>query len=550
MGAESMSQTHEVLNQTPPLENYNLFARNIPLQEALEREGAAYAKQWMTERGAELGSAEMIERATLANRNPPELKLFDARGHRRDEVLFHPAYHELMTYLKKHGVAAGPWAEPGPGAHVKRAALFMMYAEVEDGTLCPTTMTYAAVPSIARDEALATEWLSRIYSSTYDHRFLPAAKKNGVTIGMGMTEKQGGSDVRANTTVAEHVSGREYRLVGHKWFFSAPMCDAFLVLAHTQRGLSCFLLPRWRKDGALNDIRIQRLKDKLGDKSNASSEVEFFGAEATLVGDEGRGVPTIIEMGTYCRLDCAVGTSGLMRSATSQALHHASHRMAFGKRLIDQPLMRNVLADLAIESEAATALALRLARAFDGGENERESLLRRVLTPAAKYWICKRGPALAAEAMEVLGGNGYVEEGVLARVYRQMPLNSIWEGSGNIMCLDILRAFSKHPRCLEVLAAEIEPSLGRDPRFDRFASRLKDEIRDLKGAETRARWIAQAIALAVQGSLVIRFAPDFVASAFCASRLSGDSPFGGGAFGALAEDTAFSSLLARAWPEH
>ncbi len=541
--------THEVLNQAPPLEHGNLYRRNAPLLEGLAREGAGAAHEWMAARGAELGSAQMLEWAAQANRNPPTPKLFDVAGNRRDEVEFHPAYHELMAYLKRHGASAGPWSDPVPGAHVKRAAFYMMYAEVEDGTLCPTTMTYAVVPAISRDKALAAEWLPRIYSLEYDRRFLPAPQKKGVTLGMGMTEKQGGSDVRANTTRAEPVGAREYRIVGHKWFFSAPMCDAFLILAQAPGGLSCFFLPRWTPDGKLNDIRIQRLKDKMGDKSNAGSEVEFWGARAWLVGEEGRGVPTILEMGTYCRLDCALGTSGLIRASLSQATHHASHRSAFGKRLIDQPLMRNVLADLALESEAATALSLRLARAFDAQKDEAESLLRRVLTPAAKFWICKRGPAVGAEAMEVLGGNGYVEEGVMARIYRQMPLNSIWEGSGNIMCLDILRAFAKHPRSLEVLAAEIEPALGRDKRLDLFASKLKDEMRKRDNIEARARAITQGIALAIQGGLLVRFAPDYVASAFCASRLAADSPFGGGAFGVLPGDTDFGALLARAWPE-
>ena len=544
--------THEVLNQAPPLEDYNLYECNAPLQEGLAREGgkagAAAAHQWMLARGAELGGAQMLEWAAQANRNPPEAKLFDAAGNRRDEVEFHPAYHELMGYLKRHGASAGPWADPVPGAHVKRAAFYMMYAEVEDGTLCPTTMTYAVVPAISRDPALAAEWLPRIYSPEYDRRFIPAADKRGVTLGMGMTEKQGGSDVRANTTRAEPVGGREYSIVGHKWFFSAPMCDAFLILAQAPGGLSCFFLPRWTPDGKPNDIRIQRLKDKLGDRSNAGSEVEFWGARAWRVGEEGRGAPIILEMGTYCRLDCALGTAGLIRASLSQATHHAQHRAAFGKRLVEQPLMRNVLADLALESEAATALSLRLARAFDAQKDEAESLLRRVLTPASKYWICKRGPAVAAEAMEVLGGNGYVEEGVMARIYRQMPLNSIWEGSGNVMCLDVLRAARKHPRSLEVLAAEIEPAIGRDRRLDRFVSRLKDELRKPENIEARARGITQGIALAMQGALLAQHAPDFVADAFCASRLAEDSSYAGGAFGALPGTVDFGALLARAWP--
>lgn len=539
-----LMSTHEVFNQAPPLEGGNLYTRNLALQEALAREGAGDAHAWMSARGAELGSAEMIMKAVEANKYPPTLKLFDNAGHRRDEVEFHPSYHELMAYLKRHGASSEPWARPGPGAQVRRAAFFMMVAETEDGTLCPTTMTYAVVPAIARDAPLAAEWLPRIFSPDYDPRFLPAQQKRGVTLGMGLTEKQGGSDVRANTSRAEPVGGREYRIVGHKWFMSAPMCDAFLILAHSPGGLSCFLLPRFTPDGRQNEIRIQRLKDKLGDRSNASAEVEFWGAAAWLVGEEGRGVPTILEMGTYCRLDCALGSAGLMRQSVSQALHHARHRSAFGKRLCEQPLMRNVLADLALESEAATALALRLARAYDE-QDEPARALRRVLTPAAKYWICKRGPALGAEAMEVLGGNGYVEDGTMARIYRQLPLNSIWEGSGNVMCLDVLRAIAKHPRALEALEAELAPALGRDPRLDGFCARLKDEL--MRPDESRARALTQNIALAVQGALLLRFSPEAVAEAFCASRLAQDGA-GIGAFGTLPGSSGFAAILERAWP--
>jgi putative acyl-CoA dehydrogenase len=542
-----MPSTHEVSNQAPPLENYNLFDRNRPLREAFARESAADASSWLAQRGAELGSAEMIALGVAANRNPPTPKLFDRTGRRCDEVEFHPAYHELMAYLKRHGASAGPWAHPAQGAHVKRAALFTMYAEIEDGTLCPTTMTYAVVPAIVRDDAIAGAWLPRIYSTDYDPRFIPAEQKRGVTLGMGMTEKQGGSDLRSNTTTATPASGREYTIVGHKWFFSAPMSDAFLILAQAPGGLSCFFLPRFTPDCALNAIRIQRLKDKLGDRSNASSEVEFDGARAWLVGDEGRGVPIILEMGTYCRLDCVLGTAGLIRQCVSQAIHHARHRYAFGSKLSDQPLMRNVLADLALESEAATALAMRLAGAFDAQTDAHSTLLRRILTPAAKYWVCRRGPALAAEAMEALGGNGYVEEGPMPRLYRQMPLNSIWEGSGNVMCLDVLRAIAKQPQCLDALAAEVEPALGRDSRLDAYAARLKDELRRPDDLEGQARRVAQSIAILMQGALLVRFAPEYAADAFCSSRLA-DSPFAGGACGNLAAHTGFAEILDRAWP--
>jgi putative acyl-CoA dehydrogenase len=539
--------THEISNQAPPLEHYNLYERNVALVEAVAREGAADAHAWLSARGAELGSAAMIALGRSANRNPPTPKLFDRFGRRTDEVEFHPAYHELLSYLKRHGAAAGPWADPVPGAHVKRAALFAMFAEIEDGTLCPTTMTYAAVPSIVQDAPIAAEWLPRILSNEYDPRFIPAAEKRGVMLGMGMTEKQGGSDLRSNTTQAEPLGGRDYRIIGHKWFFSAPMCDAFLILAQAPGGLSCFLLPRFTRDGELNDIRIQRLKDKLGDRSNASSEVEFWGASASLVGEEGRGVPVILEMGTYCRLDCVLGTTGLIRQAASQATHHARHRAAFGKKLSDQPLMRNVLADIAIESEAATALALRLAGAFDRQADEKAGLLRRILTPAAKFWVCKRGPALAAEAMEVLGGNGYVEDAPMARIYRQMPLNSIWEGSGNVMCLDVLRALAKDPRCADALRAEIAPASGADRRLDALAAKLDRDISASDRVEVRARRLAQDIATLVQGALLVRFAPHVVADAFCATRLAPES-YAGGVFGNLPRDADLRAIIERAWP--
>ncbi len=542
--------THEVVNQPPVLEDYNLYASHAALQEAVAREGAGHAQAWLMQRGLELGSRDWLERGALANRNPPSLKLFDRYGRRRDEVEFHPAWHECLSYLKRHGGDSGPWAEPRKGAHVARAAFYQLFAEVEHGALCPTTMTYGAYPTIKREPAIAREWLPAILSRDYDPSFAPVREKKGAMIGMGMTEKQGGSDVRANTTRADPVAGggpgAPYRLVGHKWFFSAPMCDAFLVLAQAPGGLSCFFMPRWTPDGRLNEIRIQRLKDKLGDRSNAGSEVEFFGAHARLLGEEGRGVSTILEMGSYTRLDCALGSAGLMRQCLAQALHHSSHRAAFGKLLRHQPLMMNVLADLALEVEAATALTMRLARAFDAQEEERETLLRRILTPAAKFWVCKRGPQLAAEAMEVQGGIGYVEEGPMARIYRQMPLNSIWEGSGNIMCLDLLRAIGKHPRTLEVLAAEIDPALGRNSAFDRHVGRLKDDLARCEGQELIARRLTRDLALAVQAALLLRHAPAAVAEAFCASRLGGD---GGQAFGTLARNTDCEAILRRAWPQ-
>ena len=538
--------THEVLNQVPPLEGRNLYATNRALQDAAVREGAGYAQDALHEAGEELAGAEWIRRGVEANRNPPTFQPFDRLGYRRDEFDFHPAWHECMTWLKRHGVDTGAWAEPRPGAHVRRAALFQMFAEIECGSLCPTTMTYGAVPVVSRTPELAGEWLPKLLSRDYDPRSLPVARKLGATMGMGVTEKQGGSDVRANTTRAEPLGDGWYRLVGHKWFFSASMSDAFLVTARSAGGLSCFFVPRLLADGTGNGLHLQRAKDKLGDRSNAGAEVEIRGALGRLVGEEGRGVPTVVEMATYTRLDCANGSAGIMRAALSQALHHASHRSAFGQRLIDTPLMRNVLADMALEVEAHIALAMRVSGAFDRAADEREELLRRIITPVAKYWVCKRCPALTVEAMEVLGGNGYVEDGPMPRLYRQAPLNSIWEGSGNIMCLDVLRALRKHPRVLEALDAEITPALGRNATLDRYVERLRQDLMDAAAAETAARRLVEGIGLAVQAALLVRHAPDEIARAFCASRLGGDW---GRSFGTLPPSTAFDAILARAWPK-
>jgi putative acyl-CoA dehydrogenase len=551
MPAAPRPRTHDVLNQPPPYENVNLLTTDRALAEALEREGGAWAMPRLTTFGELMGRAETLRLGALANEHPPVLHTHDRFGNRRDEVEFHPAWHELMALTAAQGVHSGPWADPRPGAHVARAAAYVVHAQVENGTQCPLTMTYAGIPVVHRQAEqtpwLRTAWLPRLLASAYDKRFVPIAEKTGALLGMGMTEKQGGSDVRTNTTRAEPAGergpGREYRITGHKWFLSAPMCDAFLVLAQAPGGLSCFFMPRFAPDGTLNALEIQRLKDKVGNRSNASSEVEFRGAFALLLGEEGRGVPTILEMGTYTRLDCAIGTAGIMRRALTEALHHATHRHAFGKPLIEQPLMKNVLADLALESEAATALAMRLARAFDRQADEQEATLRRLLTPAAKYWICKRGPAVAVEAMEVLGGNGYVEESALPRIYREMPVNSIWEGSGNVMCLDVLRALEKMPRALAIMEAELGAARGGDRRLDGFLAALLKELGDTADIETRARRLTERLALAVQASLLVRFAPTAVAEAFCASRLDRDS---GGAFGTLPAGTDFVAIIRRA----
>ncbi len=539
-----------VLNQPAPLENYDLFATDRALGDALAfncpAERLAGARRRLSALGAELGTREMFARADTANRFAPQLKAFDRHGRRRDEVEFHPAWHELLAALRRHGLHSSPWAEPGPGAHVERAAGYLMFAEIEVGTQCPATMTYAAVPALKADPALAAEWLPKLYSRDYDPRFAPARDKRAVLVGMGMTEKQGGSDVRANTTRAELSGDGAWRITGHKWFFSAPMCDAFLVLAQSPGGLSCFFMPRFLPDGTPNAIHLQRLKDKLGNRSNASSEVEFDGAWATLLGEQGRGVPQILEMGVYTRLDCAITTAGMMRQAAAQALWHAAHRLAFGRLLKDQPLMKNVLADLALESEAATALALRLARAYDSQSDARERLLARVLTPASKFWICKRGAHFAEEAMEAIGGNGFVEELVLARIYREMPLNSIWEGAGNIMCLDVLRALRKAPDVVEALAAELDAASGAHASYDRFCAALKLRLADASENAGEARRLTQDLALAVQASLLARHAPAFVFEAFCASRLEAGL---GGTFGTLAPDAPLDALIERAMPQ-
>ncbi len=542
--------THQVENQPAPLENYNLFTTDRALGDALAfnlpRERVAASRARLAQFGAELGTREMFAGAAAANRHTPVLQTHDRFGRRRDEVEYHPAYHELMTVLVRQGLHTGAWADGESGAHVERAAGYLLYAEVENGTQCPATMTYGSVPAIRRDPQLAAEWLPKLYARDYDPRSLPLGEKRGALVGMGMTEKQGGSDVRANTTAAAPAGDGSWRITGHKWFVSAPMCDAWLVLAQSPGGLSCFFLPRFRPDGTPNEIRFQRLKDKLGNRSNASSEVEFHAAFATMLGEEGRGVPMILEMGVYTRLDCAIGGAGLMRQALAQALWHCAQRSAFGRRLTEQPVMKNVLADLALESEAATALAIRLSRAYDAQANERERLLARVLTPAAKFWICKRGAHFAEEAMEAIGGNGYVEENALARIYREMPVNSIWEGSGNIMCLDVLRALRKAPEVLAAVAAELDAARCAIPAYLRFCAALKDRLADAAADESGARALTQDLALALQASLLARHAPEFVLDAFCASRLAHGL---GGAFGTLPAGAPVDLLIERAMPQ-
>jgi putative acyl-CoA dehydrogenase len=540
-----------VLNQPPPLENFNTFESNTPLVEATEREGAGWARERLVALGAEGGDPHVRELGRLANENPPVLKTHDRFGHRIDEVEFHPSWHELMKRSVAHGLHALPWREPGPGAHVARGAMTLTMAGVESGSGCPISMTYAAVPALRKQPEIAAEWEPRLLSLEYDGELKPVDQKPGAIFGMAMTERQGGSDVRANITQAEPLNGggggAEYRITGHKWFCSAPMSDGFLVLAQTQSGLSCFLMPRFTPDGERNAFRINRLKDKLGNKSNASSEVEFHGAWAQMVGEEGRGVPTIIEMVNHTRLDCVLASAGLMRAALEQAIHHAAHRSAFGKLLVDQPLMQNVLADLAIDSEAATVTAMRLARAYDDSiaGDETANLFKRLATAVSKYWICKSATWQVGEALECLGGNGYVEESGMPRLYREVPLLSIWEGSGNVNALDVLRALARQPESLQAFMDEVGSAVGADPRLDAHVAAIKRELADFSDIEFRARRVVEMMALGLQGSLLVRHSPPAVADAFCATRLAGDRGY---SYGTLPPGVDAAAIVERHRP--
>jgi putative acyl-CoA dehydrogenase len=540
-------QTHVVENTPPPLVPYDAYATDTPLREALHREGGGWAEADVAKYGP-LAGGEMVELGFLANQYRPVLKLFDRYGHRLDEVEFHPAYHRLMELAIAHGVPNFAWRhESTPGAHVARAALMYLHNQPDQGTSCPLTMTYACVPTLRHQPHLAEAWLPRVLSTVYDPRVLPAWDKRGNTFGMGMTEKQGGSDVRANTTRAVRLgSGDVYELIGHKYFFSAPMCDAFFVLAQAEGGLTCFLLPRFAPDGGRNAIRIQRLKDKLGDWSNASSEVEFHGALAWRVGEEGRGVANILEMVALTRQDCIIGSASLMRQALVQALHHARHRKAFGKRLAEQPLMRNVLADLALESEAAVALTLRVARAVDASARDpRQAAFARIATAIGKYWVCKRCAPFVNEAQECLGGIGYVEESSMPRLYRQAPLNSIWEGSGNIQCLDVLRALVREPEVREALFVELETAKGGHSVLDAEIARLAQQLDMTAELESRSRWLVERMALALQAAILVRAGDHAIADVFCETRLGGAY---GNAFGTLPPESSFNTLMIRALP--
>jgi putative acyl-CoA dehydrogenase len=557
-----MTDTHDVTNQAEPLVGHDLFAGNRALQDALVHHHPGFDRARFAALGAELGRADMQAHARLANMHGPVLHTHDALGRRIDQVEFHPSYHALMAAALRHRLHAAPWVE-GPGGHVERAAAFMLFTELEPSVLCPVSMSYAVTPSLRANAALHAAWSPGLMATAYDERFAPFDTKSALTMGMGMTEKQGGSDVRANTTRAEpdgdDAWGARYRIAGHKWFLSAPMCDAFLVLAQSAGGLSCFFVPRFAPDGRVNPLRIQRLKHKLGNHANASSEVEFDGTLGWRVGDEGRGVPQILAMGALTRLDCALGTAGLMRAALAIALHHCAQRRAFGRALVEQPAMAAVLADLALESEAATALALRLARAVDRTEHARdpdgfEAVMRRVLTPVAKFWVCKRGSHFGQEAMECLGGNGYVEgggEGVMARIYRELPLNSIWEGAGNIQALDLLRALrsgtpaagSRHGPVADALMHETAAARAASPSVARQAARVLAAL-EAEADEAGARRLARDAALLLQASLLHAHSPGAVFDAFCASRLDAAADV----FGLLPASLPLAALIERARP--
>ncbi|WDI30660.1 acyl-CoA dehydrogenase family protein [Hyphococcus flavus] len=539
-------ETHDVANQPPPCEDVNLFETDRALKNAVEKNGGAAHSEHLAAFGARCGSAEVFEWARQANKNPPQLKSFDRYGHRLDEVEFHPAYHQLMDLGLSAGVSGAAWTAKEAG-HVLHSALLYLMGQADGGVCCPMSMTYAVVPALRHAPDVAMEWAPRVTAHAYDPRFIPAADKKAATMGMAMTEKQGGSDIRANTTVAAHIVDDEYELTGHKWFCSAPMCDAFLTLAQTEAGVTCFIVPRWRPDGTRNAFHIMRLKDKLGDRSNASSEIEYHGAYARRVGEEGRGVRTIIDMVQHTRLDCIVGSAGGMRGAVREAMWHAAHRTAFQKKLIDQPAMTNVLADLALEAEAATALAFRIARSFDAAtDDEAEAAFMRLATPIAKYWICKRQPGVVYEALECHGGAGFVEESPMPRMFRGAPLNAIWEGSGNVIALDILRAIGREPASLEAVRAEIAAARDANAHLDAHITALERWFKPGALNEGTARAFAEDMALALQAAALLKTAPGEVFDGFCNARL--DPQHKSLAFGAVTANINARAIVERASP--
>src|SRR3989475_1001009 len=536
----------EVANQPPPLVGYNLFDADLPLRESLEREGGSWAYDLVHELGRRAGTEEAIAWGFQANSNPPQLHTHDRFGNRIDEVEFHPAWHRLMEVAIGNGLHALPWREPRPGAHAARAAAFYVWSQVEGGHGCPVSMTYAAIPALRNQPNVAERWEPLMTTLDYDPGLRPPTGKRGVLLGMAMTEKQGGSDVRANTTRAEPAGANgEYMLTGHKWFCSAPMCDAFLVLAQAPGGLSCFLLPRVLDDGTRNEFHIQRLKDKLGNRSNASAEIELDGAWAVMVGEEGKGVRTIIDMVNHTRLDCVIGSASLMRQAVAHATLHTAPRRAVRRLLREQALMVNAVADLAVESEATTVLMMRLAGALDRADDPREASFRRLALAVAKYWTCKRAIAVVAEALECHGGNGYVEESIMPRLYREAPLNSIWEGSGNVNALDVLRAMAREPDSVAAFTEEVEQARGMDSRLDDAVDELKRQLTDGADAEARARSLVELMARALEASLLVRHGDPAVAEAFCASRLDSG---GGRSFGTLQPSSKLARIVERHRP--
>ena len=546
------AETHEVINQPTPLENYNAYTSDTALQYWVNLYRGGWANEALTNYGQRVGG-DLVEAGFQANRFKPEFKTHDRFGNRIDQVDFHPAYHQLMKTAIEAGHHSIPWSDPKPGANVARAAIEYLHTQADPGTGCPLTMTFAAVPALKHQPDIAAEWLPKITANHYDSRNIPYFEKEGLTIGMAMTEKQGGSDVRANTSraypIGEEGPGLAYEIVGHKWFCSAPMCDAFLVLAKTERGLSCFLLPRWRPDGSKNQMYVQRLKDKMGNVSNASSEVEYRGALAWMIGEEGKGVRTIIEMVSMTRFDCMVGSAATMRQAVAQALHHTKGRSVFGANLHDQPLMKNVLADLAIESEAALAIAMRIAHALDSKPDDPDfkhnQLFSRIATAVGKYWICKRTSAVVIESMECVGAVGLIEDNMLARLYRESPVNAIWEGSGNVQCLDVLRALSKEPATSDAFFGELNLARGLDTRLDNYLDKLAAEFEDMDNFEMRARTIVEKMALAWQASLLLSKGDTAVAEAFIASRLTG---YEGLQFGTLPDGIDPDAIIQRGLP--
>ncbi|MDW5376548.1 acyl-CoA dehydrogenase family protein [Halomonas sp. HP20-15] len=541
----SQLATHRVDNQPPAPRDRDFFALDQPLREALAREAPDWVARRLEALGAAVGSREVQALGDAANRHPPELRLFDRHGRRLDEVVYHPAYHELMHLAFDNGWHAVAWEEEHHGGHQAHVAALYLLTQAEPGFCCPLTMTHAAIPTLRREPRVYDEWQARLLAWDYDERAVPACEKPAVTLGMAMTEKQGGSDVRANTTHAERTSDG-YRLTGHKWFCSAPMSDAFLTLAQTDEGLSCFLVPRFTPDGQRNALEIQRLKDKCGNRANASAEIEYRNAYAEAVGEPGRGIPTILEMVQQTRLDAATAPAGMMRQALLEAWSHVSQRQAFGRTLGEQPLMRRVIADLALESEASLALVMRAARAFDTPENDHEQALARLLPALGKYWHNKRGPGFMAEAMECLGGIGYVEETPLARLYREAPVNSIWEGSGNVICLDVLRVFDRHPECFDALREELAAARGLSPVFARAVQALEKSFSEPRASlEANARWLTQRMAQCLQAALLLQHAPSEISDSFCRSRLDDTvSPV----YGVLPMDAPLDAILARIEP--